>query len=291
MSSTRPLIRILVLLIIIGALVYILHVILSAFIASNSKLVPYVNDVQLGLDAALVGIGGYVVIRIIKYALENYLASRADKVTMRTVSLVVDLVLYTLLVLAILSALGVNLTGAAIGGAVGGVAIGLAAQTVVSNILSGVMVTSSRTLRPGDAVILHSWIWSPPIVGEAERVTLLFTEVRTISGNLVKVPNSAFLGNTVFTKLKEDGSFSYPYELTVNADVPGNLLLEKARNLIEDEFKSMKAQPPEISFYNKNGSTNVFLVMIRLDEMKNLTRYLDVVNKAFERAYWELKGK
>ncbi|WP_252896793.1 mechanosensitive ion channel domain-containing protein [Metallosphaera hakonensis] len=192
MSSTRPLIRVLLLLIIIGAVVYVLHVVLSALIVSNSKILPYVTDIQLGLDAALVGIGGYIIIRIIKYALENYLSTRADKVTIRSVSLIVDLALYTLLVLAILSALGVNLTGAAIGGAVGGVAIGLAAQTVVSNILSGIMVTSSRTVRPGDAIILQSWIWSPPIVGEAERVTLLFTEVRTVTGNLVKVPIRVF---------------------------------------------------------------------------------------------------
>lgn len=228
MSSTRPLIRVLLLLIIIGAVVYVLHVVLSALIVSNSKILPYVTDIQLGLDAALVGIGGYIIIRIIKYALENYLSTRADKVTIRSVSLIVDLALYTLLVLAILSALGVNLTGAAIGGAVGGVAIGLAAQTVVSNILSGIMVTSSRTVRPGDAIILQSWIWSPPIVGEAERVTLLFTEVRTVTGNLVKVPNSAFfLGNTVFTKLREEDKLVYPYQLTVNADVPGNVLMER----------------------------------------------------------------
>ncbi|AWR98954.1 mechanosensitive ion channel family protein [Metallosphaera hakonensis] len=291
MSSTRPLIRVLLLLIIIGAVVYVLHVVLSALIVSNSKILPYVTDIQLGLDAALVGIGGYIIIRIIKYALENYLSTRADKVTIRSVSLIVDLALYTLLVLAILSALGVNLTGAAIGGAVGGVAIGLAAQTVVSNILSGIMVTSSRTVRPGDAIILQSWIWSPPIVGEAERVTLLFTEVRTVTGNLVKVPNSAFLGNTVFTKLREEDKLVYPYQLTVNADVPGNVLMERVRNIIEDEFKGIKAQPPDISFYSKNGSTNVFLVSIKLDEIKNLNHYLSIINQSFEKAYWELKGK
>ena len=84
-------------------------------------------------------------------------------------TLLLDLFLYTLLVIAVLSALGVNLTGAAIGGAVGGVAIGLAAQTVLSNVLSGLMVTSSRTLRPGDAVILQSWIWSPQLWGRLRR--------------------------------------------------------------------------------------------------------------------------
>ncbi|QKR00446.1 mechanosensitive ion channel family protein [Metallosphaera tengchongensis] len=291
MSSVRSLTKVLISLVLIGVAVFIIHAFVSTIVASNSKLIPYVNEVQLGLDAALVGIGGYIIIRIIKYALENYLLNKADKVTVRSVSLLVDLLLYTLLVLAILSALGVNLTGAAIGGAVGGVAIGLAAQTVVSNILSGIMVTSSRTLRPGDAVVLQSWIWSPPIVGEAERVTLLFTEVRTITGNLVKVPNSAFLGNTVFTKLKEGDNLVYPYQLTINADVPADILVQRARLALEDEFKKINMKTPEVSFYNKNGSTNVFLVLVTLNDMTKLSSYLDMINRTFERIYWELKGK
>ncbi|MEM0113316.1 MAG: mechanosensitive ion channel family protein [Metallosphaera sp.] len=274
-----------------GIIAYVVHTLLIAFVSSKSNLAPYLNDIQLGLDAAIVGIVGYIMIRIIKYALDNYLASKADKTTVRSISLIVDILLYSLLVLAILSALGVNLTGAAIGGAVGGVAIGLAAQTVVSNILSGIMVTTSKTVRPGDAVILSSWIWSPPIIGEAERVTLLFTEVRTYTGNLVKVPNSAFLGNTVFTKLREGEELVYPYELTINADVPGTVLLERAKNIIEDEFKVAKAEPPELSFNSKNGSTNVFLVLIKVEDIKNLVHHIDIINKAFDRAYWELKGK
>ncbi|WP_252896792.1 hypothetical protein [Metallosphaera hakonensis] len=91
--------------------------------------------------------------------------------------------------------------------------------------------------------------------------------------------------------MREEDKLVYPYQLTVNADVPGNVLMERVRNIIEDEFKGIKAQPPDISFYSKNGSTNVFLVSIKLDEIKNLNHYLSIINQSFEKAYWELKGK
>ncbi|MEM3914197.1 MAG: mechanosensitive ion channel family protein, partial [Metallosphaera sp.] len=81
MSYTRPLIRVLILLVILGIIAYVVHTLLIAFVSSKSNLAPYLNDIQLGLDAAIVGIVGYIMIRIIKYALDNYLASKADKTT------------------------------------------------------------------------------------------------------------------------------------------------------------------------------------------------------------------
>ncbi|AAY81111.1 mechanosensitive ion channel domain-containing protein [Sulfolobus acidocaldarius] len=290
MNPAKTLIRAIIILLVVGFVVYILHVVISGFVAQNQTLAPYARDIELGVDAALVGIGGYIIIRIIKYVIEGYILSRTDNTGLRSISLIVDLILYTLLILAILSALGVNLTGAAIGGAVGGVAIGLAAQTVASNVLSGILVTSSRTVRPGDSVILQSWIWSPPIIGEVERVSILFTEVRTNTGNLVKVPNSAFLGNTVFTKLEDGGVLTYPYQLTVNADVSANQLLDRVKGILEDEFKKENSLVPDVTFYSKNGATNIFLVRIKVTEISKLNGYIDIVNKAFDKAYWELKS-
>ncbi|AHC51988.1 mechanosensitive ion channel protein MscS [Sulfolobus acidocaldarius SUSAZ] len=290
MNPAKTLIRAIIILLVVGFVVYILHVVISGFVAQNQTLAPYARDIELGVDAALVGIGGYIIIRIIKYVIEGYIFSKTDKTGLRSISLIVDLILYTLLILAILSALGVNLTGAAIGGAVGGVAIGLAAQTVASNVLSGILVTSSRTVRPGDSVILESWIWSPPIIGEVERVSILFTEVRTNTGNLVKVPNSAFLGNTVFTKLEDGGVLTYPYQLTVSADVSANQLLERVSGILEDEFKKENSLVPDVIFYSKNGVTNIFLVSIKVMKISKLNEYIDIVNKAFDKAYWELKN-
>jgi small-conductance mechanosensitive channel len=84
-----------------------------------------------------------------------------------------------------------------------------------------------------------SWIWGSPIIGEVTKVSLLFTEVKTINGNLVKIPNSAFLGNTVFQKLEAENSLIYPLQVTVNADVEAKKVMEKVKEKLKDYLMIM----------------------------------------------------
>ncbi len=290
MSSRINVIKIFAVLIVLGVLAYFVRVITKLLVEFIPALSPYSDDVLLGINAIIVGVGGFIVIRLVQNAISLYLLSRAERSTAHVISLILNVALYSILVLAVLAALGVNLTGAAIGGAVAGIAVGLAAQTFLSNILSGILVTVSKTLRPGDAVSLTSWIWGSPIIGEAEKVDILFTEVRTIYGNVVKIPNSAFLGNTVFTKLEGGNSLIFTYQVTVNADVPAEKVLGIANNYIRDELSKVKLPFPEIYFTSKNGGTNVFSVVIHFQNIAELNGILDLINRAFDKAYWQAKS-
>uniref|UniRef100_A0A2U9IKS1 Mechanosensitive ion channel family protein n=1 Tax=Acidianus sulfidivorans JP7 TaxID=619593 RepID=A0A2U9IKS1_9CREN len=285
------LIKLLLILIILAVIAVFLHAIASLIVTYVPALNPYLHYLDLTIDALIVGIGGYFIISVIRRIINIYLLGKVESSTAHTISLFIDIGLYSILILIILSALGVNLTGAAIGGAVGGIAIGLAAQTVLSNVLSGTLVTSSKTLKPGDNVSLISWIWGNPIVGETTKVGILFTEVKTVNGNIIKIPNSAFLGNTIFTKLEGENSLVYPYQITVNADVPAEKVLVKANNYIKDYLSNIKMELPEIYFTNKNGGTNVFTVIIHFNKMNDLNKILDVINKAFDQAYWDIKNE
>ncbi|EWG06881.1 MAG: mechanosensitive ion channel protein MscS [Candidatus Aramenus sulfurataquae] len=290
MSARNNVIKIFAILVVLAVVAYFAKVITKLMVELLPILAPYSDDVILGINAVIVGIGGFIVVKIVQNVISLYLLSRIERSTAHTISLILNIALYSILVLAVLSALGVNLTGAAIGGAVVGIAIGLAAQTFLSNILSGILVTTSKTLRPGDAVSLTSWIWGSPIIGETEKVDILFTEVRTIYGNVVKIPNSAFLGNTVFTKLEGKNSLTFAYQVTVNADVPAEKVLSLANNYIRDELSKAKLPFPEIYFTNKNGGTNVFSVIIRFQEVTQLNSILDLINRAFDKAYWQAKS-
>lgn len=290
MAYRNQTIKILLTLIILAIIAFSLHLISHFLVTYVKPLAPYVNYVDLAIDAAIVGIGGYIVIRILQKIISIYLLSKVETSTAHTLSLILNIALYSILVLAILAALGVNLTGAAIGGAIGGIAIGLAAQTFLSNILSGLMVTSSKTLRPGDAVSLSSWIWGSPIIGETQKVSILFTEVKTIYGNTVKIPNSAFLGNTVFTKLEGNNSLIYSFQVSVNADVAADQILIKAENYIKDDFAKLRLSFPEIYFSGKNGGTNTFTVILHFQNLIDLNKLLDLINKAFDKAYWDSKN-
>jgi small-conductance mechanosensitive channel len=289
MAYRNQTIKLLLALIILAIVAFSLHLLSDFLIREVKPLAPYVDYLDLAIDAAIVGIGGYIIIRVLQKLISIYLLSKVETSTAHTLSLFLNIALYSILVLAILAALGVNLTGAAIGGAIGGIAIGLAAQTFLSNILSGLMVTSSKTLKPGDAISLSSWIWGSPIIGETQKVSILFTEVKTIYGNIVKIPNSAFLGNTVFTKLEGSNSLLYSFQVTVNADVAANQVLTKAENYIKDDFSKLKLTFPEIYFSGKNGGTNTFTVILHFQNLADLNKLLDLINEAFDKAYWDSK--
>jgi small-conductance mechanosensitive channel len=253
MQWRNQLIKILVILVALAILYYLTGVILTLLILNLPKsIISTVSqiepDIKTGISVVIVAIGGYLVIRLIQQLLSMTLLAKLERGVVNIIKFSLDVVFYTILVLAILTTLHVNLTDVVVGGAVGGIVIGLAVQTVTQNLLSGVLVTSSRTLSPGDSVSLISWIWGSPIIGEVKKVSLLFTEVLTINGNLVKIPNSAFLGNTVFYKLERtEGGLVYPLQVNVNADVEGVKVMERAKDILKDYLKD-ENQIPKIVF-------------------------------------------
>lgn len=278
-------------LVILGILDYLVTVVLKILAHYYPSITEYSQDITTGFSVVIIAIGGFYIIRVLQRLIFNSFLVKLERSTASTIKIILDILFYTILVMVILAALKVNLTGVLVGGAVGGVIIGLAVQTIAQNLLSGLLVTTTKTVKPNDAVSLVSWIWGFPVVGEITKVSILFTEMKTTNGIIVRIPNSAFLGNTIFQKLESENSLIYPYQLLVNADVSANELLNLAKSYIQDSFSKNKLSNPEIYFTGKNGTTNAFTVILHFEKMEQLNTLLNLVNEAFEKAYWELKKK
>ncbi|MEM3972209.1 MAG: mechanosensitive ion channel [Saccharolobus sp.] len=289
--QTRIYIKLLIMLVILGILDYLVTVILKILAHYYPSITEYSQDITTGFSVVIIAIGGFYIIRVLQRLIFNSFLVKLERSTASTIKIILDILFYTILVMVILAALKVNLTGVLVGGAVGGVIIGLAVQTIAQNLLSGLLVTTTKTVKPNDAVSLVSWIWGFPVVGEITKVSILFTEIKTTNGIIVRIPNSAFLGNTIFQKLESENSLIYPYQLLVNADVSANELLNLAKSYIQDSFSKNKLSNPEIYFTGKNGTTNAFTVILHFEKMEQLNTLLNLVNEAFEKAYWELKKK
>ncbi|MEM0263840.1 MAG: mechanosensitive ion channel [Saccharolobus sp.] len=289
--QTRIYIKLLIMLVILGILDYLVTVILKILAHYYPSITEYSQDITTGFSVVIIAIGGFYIIRVLQRLIFNSFLVKLERSTASTIKIILDILFYTILVMVILAALKVNLTGVLVGGAVGGVIIGLAVQTIAQNLLSGLLVTTTKTVKPNDAVSLVSWIWGFPVVGEITKVSILFTEIKTTNGIIVRIPNSAFLGNTIFQKLESENSLIYPYQLLVNADVSANELLNLAKSYIQDSFSKNKLSNPEIYFTGKNGTTNAFTVILHFEKMEQFNTLLNLVNEAFEKAYWELKKK
>ena len=287
MSYRQELFKILLVIAILAAVDFVITYLVKLLVDIIPQIAIYEEVINTAIHVIIVLIGGYFIIRFLQQILSFSLYSKLEKGVAATVKFILDVVFYTILVLAILEVLHVNLTGVLVGGAVGGIVLGLAVQTVAQNLLSGVLVTSSKTVKPGDSVSLISWIWGNPIMGEVTKVSVLFTEVKSIYGNIIKIPNSAFLGNTVFQKLDSESSIIYPLQITVNADVPVEKLLNRVNEILKDKIKDKKV---EVFFTAKSGGTNVFTAIIHVEKIDELRGLIDLVNSTFDKAYWSAKA-
>jgi MscS family membrane protein len=100
---------------------------------------------------------------------------------------------------------------------IGSLAIGLAAQPTLSNMIAGFTILIDRPFRPGDRIRL-----STQETGEVLQIGMRSTQIRTLDGNLLTVPNSELSNSRVI-------NFNYPtnhatqklkfyFDLTANLD-------------------------------------------------------------------------
>jgi len=110
-----------------------------------------------------------------------------------------------------------------------GILISLGSSSVVSNIVSGTMLTYMRALQPGDRVRIGE------AFGDVLEKTMLVSKVRTIMNEVVTIPNSLLLNTQIVnysTLAAIEGLILY-VSITIGYDTPWpdvhKALLEAAR--------------------------------------------------------------
>jgi small conductance mechanosensitive channel len=118
-------------------------------------------------------------------------AQNVDKTLQTFVSNFARMVLLTFVIIAAISAVGIQTTSfiAILGAA--GLAIGLALQGSLANFASGVLIIMFRPYKVGD------WVEAAGISGSVEEVQLLTTVLKTGDNKKVIVPNSQIMGSII----------------------------------------------------------------------------------------------
>jgi moderate conductance mechanosensitive channel len=98
-----------------------------------------------------------------------------------------QIVVWTVIVLLILTSLGVNLGPLLATAGIAGVALGFGAQTVVRDTLAGFFILAESQYDVGDTVELQTT--ANPVAGTVEGLTLRITSIRSFDGTLNIVPN------------------------------------------------------------------------------------------------------
>jgi MscS family membrane protein len=124
--------------------------------------------------------------RVISGKIGNQLTSSGKLAERSLVSLtrrVLDIVLFLLIALLVLSSMGVNVTAPLAGLGIGGLAIGLGAQKTFENLLGGISILTDKALQAGDNCKIGDQ------VGTVEDIGLRSTKIRTPDRTLVSIPN------------------------------------------------------------------------------------------------------
>jgi small conductance mechanosensitive channel len=107
------------------------------------------------------------------------------QVTMWTVIVII----YCTAAILTIQRLGVPITGLVAPAAVVGVALGFGAQRLVLDILAGFFIIAERQYGYGDMVLISALGSETGVGGTVEQVSLRTTRLRTVTGDVVIVPN------------------------------------------------------------------------------------------------------
>jgi small conductance mechanosensitive channel len=146
-----------------------------------------------------------------------------DKTLISFVSNFVSMVLLIFVIIAAISALGIQTTSfiAILGAA--GLAIGLALQGSLSNFAAGVLIVLFRPYKVGD------WIEAAGVSGSVEEVQMLTTVLKTGDNKQVIVPNSQIM-NSIITNYSANDKRRV--DMTVGVSYEDNL--DKVRKTLEE---------------------------------------------------------
>lgn len=108
-------------------------------------------------------------------------------------------VLWTIVLLAILSNLGVNITAFVASLGVGGIAIALAVQNILGDLFASLSIAIDKPFEVGDFIVVGS------LSGTVEHVGLKTTPIRSLGGEQIVMANASMLTNTIqnFKRLAE----------------------------------------------------------------------------------------
>ena len=130
--------------------------------------------------------------------------------------------LWAIVLLAMLSNLGVNITAFIASLGVGGIAVALAVQNILGDLFASLSIAVDKPFEIGDFIVVES------ISGTVEHVGLKTTRIRSLGGEQIVMANTAMLSSTVqnYKRLSERRvvfKFGVTYDCTADQarQVPG----------------------------------------------------------------------
>jgi small-conductance mechanosensitive channel len=153
------------------------------------------------LRAFFIAVFGYLAVRLLGSMILSY-GKGKPRMDERSLSNVVNLIGYIMILILLLALFNLNLGGLLVGAGFLGIVVGLASQTTLGNFFSGIAMMAAKPFAEGDRITFSTWQYGmmppsyahhtmlPGYSGVIADIGLMYTRIKLDDGPVTFVPNS-----------------------------------------------------------------------------------------------------
>jgi small-conductance mechanosensitive channel len=283
-DEIKRLVKLFATLIVIVIIIFAAVILLERFVHLPPSYSKYIYAVVIGLVV-------YVIVKTITRVIETFLNKRIGRAEAKPIAMIVMIIGYFIILLAVLAALGINVSSVILSAALFGAVIGLATQTILSNIFAGLILVFTKPFKVDDYVTINAWQFGkayPTIApkyfsvdrfeaagysGVVENITLNYTKIHLEGENTVTIPNGVLM-QASFTVIK--GS----QWIQVRFEVPKTIRFDDLRGKLISVIEKVDGYAGESKLAVDETTMTSYIIIVKV--LTNSRELLNAKGKLLE---------
>ena len=249
--------------------------IMGIFLASLLiEIISYFNVIEVYkpiLYAITIVSIGILSIEIISSGIKRYIEYKGISKEASKVADLFRVIAYAILVIVVLGALNINVTGLLLSAGFLGIVIGLAAQTTLGNVFSGLSLIIAKPFRPSDFITIHAWQTNiqppsylhqefvPGYSGVVASIGLMYTRLIDGNGTPIYIPNSTVNGALIINHHRAKARV-----IKISFDVMISIPIDAIEGEIKKIMKSEGIENNDWSINIETLSSTIYVITLEV---------------------------
>lgn len=208
--------------------------------------------------------------QIIEYTARRAMAKRGDEddTAIKTLSVIVKIILWSLGLVLVLGNLGVNVTSLIAGLGIGGIAVALAIQNILGDIFASFSILIDKPFQVGD------FIKAGDDMGTVEKIGIKTTRIKTLLGEELIISNKELTSSRV-QNFKRMEKRRVIFELGVIYETPKEKL-EKIPEIVKEVIVDTKKTEFDRCHFSKYGDFSLIFENVYYVLSSDYNQYMDI---------------
>jgi small-conductance mechanosensitive channel len=270
---------------------YLMAAVIGGYYALKSIniLIPYQSTLKDVFVVVGVLLGAYITRRavntlIVWYANKDQKRFKIEQTSLMSLRNLISIFIFAIAAMIILSQFGVEITPLLASLGIGGLAIALALQPTLSNYFSSLYIASDKTIRLGDYIEIDG-----DKRGYVEKMTWRTVWIKTITNNMVIIPNSKLAEATIinYDQPKQDMTLWVDLGVAYSSDLDKveKVAIRVAKKVAKETDTIAEGNDPYVRFKEFGDSNIKLVVLFRIREYTKQFELKDEFIKALKKEF------